>query len=367
MPLGNHPGLDLNTLKQRAFPEITARDKGAIRSLMRNRRKTQDPRATQQKSHRITQTLVSLPEYGDARCVALYSSLAEEVGTREMMQTSLRQGQVIAVPKVRGPEIQLLRVCDLERDLALQGSFGILEPNPALCEPIPMEAVDLFVVPGLAFDRFRSRVGFGAGFYDRLLPGKRPAARVVAVAFDFQVFHAIHTHERDYPVDAVVTEQTVYEPRGSVFYSRDESETRALAARMIQAGLGAGGVLALHAGLGVGKTVFVRGLAEALHTRGAAASPTFVYCREYPGDTVLYHVDAYRVEGIPAGDASFWSELLEQPGIVAVEWAERLGPLLPKSTIHVFGDILEDGTREWILWTARRDQHSLHESLREPI
>ncbi len=367
MPWENLTGLDLNTLKQRAFQDAMARDKRGLRSFMRARRKAQDLRAAQQKSRRITQTLVSLPEYQKARCVALYSSLAEEVGTRELMQAALRQGQVIAVPKVNGSEIRLLRVCDLERDLVLPGSFGILEPDPALCEPVPMETVDLFVVPGLAFDRFGSRVGFGAGFYDRLLPGKRPGARVMAVAFDFQVVHAIQTHERDHPMEAVITEEEVYEPCGSLFRSRDELETQALAARLIQAGLGEGGVLALHAGLGVGKTVLVRGLAEAVHAPAAAASPTFVYCREYRGDNVLYHVDAYRLEAIPAGDASFWSEMLEQPGIVAVEWAERLGLLLPKSTIHLFADIMEDGAREWILWTARRDQRFLHKALRERI
>ena len=356
---------DIPSLKRRAFPDALIPDKQEIRSRLRARRQGLDPRAARHKSHRVTQNLVSLPGFQNARCIAMYSSLAEEAGTREMMIAALRQQKKIAVPKVYGRDMQLLRVCDVERDLALQGAFGIMEPDPDLCDPVPLDEVDWFVVPGVAFDRFGSRVGFGAGYYDRLLPRKRPDAGVVGVAFDFQVVHALPAHEGDHPMDAVITDEAVYEPGVTVFRTRDELETQAWAARLIEAGLGEGGVSALHAGLGVGKTVFVQGLAKALHVRGEAASPTFVYCREYRGDRVLYHADAYRVDAIQGSDVSFWSEILEQPGIVAVEWAERLGPLLSKSTIHLFGDILGDGTREWILWTARRDQRPMHDRLRE--
>src|SRR5689334_6391603 len=98
-----------------------------------------------------------------------------------------------------------------------------------------------------------------------------------------------------------------------------------------------GECVALHGELGAGKTQFVRGLVRGLGGRGrAVSSPTFVLLNVYDGGRlVVYHLDAYRVGGAEDFEGRGFGELLEQGGVVVVEWAERVAELLPARAIHV--------------------------------
>ena len=94
-------------------------------------------------------------------------------------------------------------------DLA-PGTLGILEPKPELREQdqrrAEVQELDLLVIPGLAFDRQGGRLGYGKGYFDRLLPGARPDALLAAVAFECQLFDAVPMQPYDVRVDAVITE-----------------------------------------------------------------------------------------------------------------------------------------------------------------
>ncbi|MEW6236750.1 MAG: 5-formyltetrahydrofolate cyclo-ligase [Candidatus Omnitrophota bacterium] len=349
-----------SALKRRAFPPSALWEKNVLRPLMRDMRASQDPRAIRYKNQKIASAVLSLPEIQAAQCVAAYASLPTEAGTDEMISSLLDQKKHVVLPRVNGNNLELYRIRDLRDDLAPQGAFSIREPIPNRCERISPSSVDLFLIPGVAFDPFGSRLGFGAGYYDRLLSLRRQDAAAAALAFEFQVVHALETTERDIPADLVVTEESIYELTLSAFTSASEEETRKLAQRLLENGLRNGGLIAIHGGLGTGKTVFVQGLAAALGAKGQAVSPTFVFCREYRAAVPLFHADCYRIEAISPEDEEFWRETINQPGIVAVEWAERLGALIPKNAIHLFGDLRDDGKREWTLATVLRDQKSLH-------
>lgn len=123
-------------------------------------------------------------------------------------------------------------------------------------------------------------------------------------------------------------------PRTEVVISRRPADTRALAARLA-AELGPGSVLALHGDLGAGKTCFVQGLARALGVRGAVRSPTFTLVHEHAGSLPLYHIDLYRVGAADEALAFGLDEYLHGRGVAAVEWAERVAPLLPAGTLHL--------------------------------
>jgi tRNA threonylcarbamoyladenosine biosynthesis protein TsaE len=113
------------------------------------------------------------------------------------------------------------------------------------------------------------------------------------------------------------------------------AETQALAAELA-AELPPGTVLCLHGDLGAGKTCFVQGLARALGVRRPVGSPTFTLINEYKGTKPLAHVDLYRIRG--AGDAfglGLEDYLCHYPGIVAIDWAERVAELLPENCWHV--------------------------------
>jgi len=349
-------------LKRRAFPPTAIWEKSVLRRSMRDKRSTQDSRAIRCKNRIIAETVLSLPEIQAAQCVAAYASLPAEGGTDEILSSFLKQNKQVVLPRVSGKKLELYRIRNLSDDLAPQGAFSIREPIPSRCEQISPSKVDFFLIPGVAFDLFGSRAGFGAGYYDRLLSQRRQDAVAAALAFEFQVVHGLEAAEHDIPADLVVTDESVYELTLSSFFSVNEKETQELAQRLLRNGLREGGLIAIHGGLGIGKTIFVQGLAAALGAKGQAASPTFVYCREYRAAVPLFHADCYRIEEISPEDEEFWRETIDRPGIVAVEWAEKLGALLPKNAIHLFGDVRDDGQREWTLATVLREQKSLHQA-----
>jgi len=118
--------------------------------------------------------------------------------------------------------------------------------------------------------------------------------------------------------------------------SRSVDETESIAAELAQS-LQGGECIALHGELGAGKTQFVRGLVRGLGgAEHSVSSPTFVLLNVYDsGRVVVYHLDAYRVHGPEDFDAIGFGELLEQGGVVVVEWAERVKELLPPRSIAV--------------------------------
>lgn len=122
-----------------------------------------------------------------------------------------------------------------------------------------------------------------------------------------------------------------------MIHSSDSVEqTEAIAAELARS-LRGGECIALHGNLGAGKTQFVRGLVRGLGgPPRSVSSPTFVLLNVYPGGRLtVFHLDAYRVAGADGFEAIGFSELLEQRGVVVVEWAERVGALLPPRRINV--------------------------------
>ena len=102
----------------------------------------------------------------DPRRVGLFVSLVDEIDTAPLLEMLCDSGVQIALPRVRIAETQLDFV--LARDLKTlkAGPFRLLEP---VGEPVPVDTIDIVIVPGLAFDRKGGRLGYGAGYYDRAL------------------------------------------------------------------------------------------------------------------------------------------------------------------------------------------------------
>ncbi|MCL2057056.1 MAG: tRNA (adenosine(37)-N6)-threonylcarbamoyltransferase complex ATPase subunit type 1 TsaE [Oscillospiraceae bacterium] len=126
--------------------------------------------------------------------------------------------------------------------------------------------------------------------------------------------------------------------------TNSEKETRALAADLAKA-LRPGDVVAFRGGLGVGKTAFVRGLAEGLGIADNVSSPTFALVHEYRSKTaVLCHFDMYRAFDSESLHAAGFFDYLDSGAFLAVEWSENIARYLPENTIivsmeHGGGDI----------------------------
>jgi tRNA threonylcarbamoyladenosine biosynthesis protein TsaE len=129
--------------------------------------------------------------------------------------------------------------------------------------------------------------------------------------------------------------------------SHSVADTEAIAADLAKQFHG-GECVALHGDLGAGKTQFVRGLVRGLGgIERAVSSPTFVLLNVYPGGRLkVFHLDAYRVHGPEDFESIGFTELLDQAGVVAVEWPERITDLLPENSIHVRINPIGESDRE---------------------
>ncbi len=129
--------------------------------------------------------------------------------------------------------------------------------------------------------------------------------------------------------------------------SHSVEETQIIAADLART-LSSNTVLALHGNLGAGKTQFVRGLLEGLGGNPrTVSSPTYVLLNIYPsGRLTVYHLDAYRITTPADFEAVGFGELLEQEGIVVVEWASRVADLLPANAIQIHIDSTDENTRQ---------------------
>ncbi|MDQ6620646.1 MAG: 5-formyltetrahydrofolate cyclo-ligase [Pseudomonadota bacterium] len=159
-----------------------------------------------QKADAIVARLCALPAFVAARTVLLTSAFRSEWATAPLIHHALSQGKIVALPRVNVASrmLELRRVVDFSSDVA-PGYRGIPEPLPGAAFIEPPD-VDWVLVPGVAFDRAGRRLGYGGGFYDRLLPLISPDAPRVAGAYALQLVDRVPAAPHDVTVDAIVTE-----------------------------------------------------------------------------------------------------------------------------------------------------------------
>lgn len=115
----------------------------------------------------------------------------------------------------------------------------------------------------------------------------------------------------------------------------DTSEKTIAFGRHCAALLPPNSILTLFGELGAGKTTFVQGLALGLEIHDPVQSPTFNYLNLYEGKRALYHFDLYRLKNPSDFLALGFEEYFEKGGITAIEWSERIIPLLPPHAISI--------------------------------
>ena len=140
--------------------------------------------------------------------------------------------------------------------------------------------------------------------------------------------------------------------------TRSEDETRLLGQDLSRSLL-AGDVILLTGDLGMGKTVFARGIAQGLGVQeDEVRSPSFTLVNRYRGRVTLYHIDLYRIDRPEDLDELGLDEILGGDGIAVVEWAERLGPYRPERIVSArFAD--RGGDVREITIEDRRSSHSI--------
>ena len=177
--------------------------KRQIRMQIVQRLATQTKEDRRRKSEAIWRKLARLAVFRRAKTVLCYVALPYEVDTWSFLQRMLEQGKRVVVPRVQGGRLALSEVRDLTRDLA-PGAFGVWEPKPATTHPVSPKALDVALVPGLAFDRRGHRLGHGWGYFDRLLSRVPATTRTVGLCFRFQLLDHLPTSPHDHAVQTVL-------------------------------------------------------------------------------------------------------------------------------------------------------------------
>ena len=176
--------------------------KKQIRSKILLRLKTQKEEDRDRKSEKIKEKLLRTQVFKKAKTVMFYIAFGGEVNTKEMIKKAKKLGKKIAVPVCVKDRISI-RPCILDYSAGLKkGPYGVLEP--AVRRFVPLEKLDLVIVPGVAFDKKGKRLGRGKGCYDRFLEKIPKHSTAIGLAFDFQILPAIPTKTHDVSVNKVL-------------------------------------------------------------------------------------------------------------------------------------------------------------------
>ena len=168
------------------------------------------PDALAAKTKAIEDRLFEFANFLEARIALLYTPISAEVDTREIIQRSYMYNKIIVLPSFDDEtrKMTLMKIDDPVKDL-IEGPRGNLEPNPELCKAVPIDCLDIAIVPGLAMDEKGGRIGSGNGYYDRLIPELPITTRKVGLVFEDQIISAIPMESHDKHVDIVITEARV--------------------------------------------------------------------------------------------------------------------------------------------------------------
>jgi 5-formyltetrahydrofolate cyclo-ligase len=188
---------------------IRKHTKNALRFLTLENRKRE--------SEAITQTILDMYEYKTATSVFVFLSLPEEFDTAAIIANALKDGKKVYVPYCipNTKEIRVTQITDVNTDI-IQGHYNIPEPRPELRDAALNESpikIDCLIVPGLAFDHECTRLGRGAGYFDRFLPAYKNKSPILCPALSAQLYHyTIPKEAHDVIPDAVITEKDILRP-----------------------------------------------------------------------------------------------------------------------------------------------------------
>ena len=164
----------------------------------------------QKKNREIEERLFEFANFLEAKITLFYIDQGSQVATKNMIKRSFQYNKIVALPafdtQTRG--MNLLKVDNLGKDL-VPGSRGLLEPNPDRCKIIPIDFIDIAIIPGVAFDEKGGRLGTGEGYYERLIPRLPITTRKVSLAFEAQMVHQVPMEPNDRFVDIIITEDRI--------------------------------------------------------------------------------------------------------------------------------------------------------------
>jgi 5-formyltetrahydrofolate cyclo-ligase len=174
-------------------------NKQEVRKKFMQKIKLDNPLDLQSKSELIINYLSNLPEFKNFKKIHCYISKDSEVNTSKILSNNSKN---IFVPYLKNNKI---KSSFFNKETALKkNKFGIFEPK----NPITYEgSFDLIIIPGLAFDKNKNRIGYGKGYYDSFLSKKK--CFKIGLCFSFQLFEKIPNEYHDVKMDMIITEEGI--------------------------------------------------------------------------------------------------------------------------------------------------------------
>ena len=162
------------------------------------------------KINRIEHNLMGFANFMEANFILLYLKRSNEIPTENIMKKCFKLKKNIILPMISESKqlINLLKIGDYDIDL-IKNNFNILEPNTETCKEIELDQIDIAVIPGLGFDEKGGRVGFGEGFYNKLITRLPETTRKISIAFEEQMVRQVQMESRKYSVDIIITDKRV--------------------------------------------------------------------------------------------------------------------------------------------------------------
>jgi len=158
----------------------------------------------------IEDQLFDFANFREAEVMLLYINHPHEMDTRNILKRCSEATKNIVLPLFR-PEnngTKLYKVANIDTDLK-PGPNNILEPDPDRCKPVPIDDIDIAIIPGIAFDEKGGRLGIGSGRYDRIMSRLPITARRVSCALEDQMTHQVPMESHDKYVDIIITDKRI--------------------------------------------------------------------------------------------------------------------------------------------------------------
>jgi len=166
------------------------------------------PAVAHAKSMAASKRLMTMPEFEEAQVVMIYLPMRRELDVAPLALRGWQEDKVICAPKLSWEHRHMLPIQIHSLETGLITTLGDLR-EPADDQPVPLDMLDLVIVPALAYDRRGNRLGRGAGFYDRFLASPGFTGVAVGIAFREQLVDRVPVQRNDVAVHALVTDEEI--------------------------------------------------------------------------------------------------------------------------------------------------------------
>jgi len=189
---------------------VINREKKDLRQKLLKQLLSLTQKELKRRSKNVEEKLSSLPIYKQAKTIMAYYPLGGEVDILEVVRKDLGFKRFcFPVMNTETKSLRAFEVSNIEEDF-VSGPFGVKEPDTKKTKEVGIKEIDIVIVPGLAFDRQKNRLGRGGGFYDRFLENIAPVTKKIGVGFEFQILENLPINlPSDQKVDSVVSENQV--------------------------------------------------------------------------------------------------------------------------------------------------------------